>query len=336
MYFKHFDYFLHFRFLNWIPGRDINRLNIPLEKTELCPALTSIEHNTVRSKHQGQFTKAHFRNTSGRKVNLVFVSDDGKLVQVAALGVDESVSLDTIEGHVFIALDDETGQVLMRHTVGLFYFASNLKGVDSCADERFEELMQHSGPPLECGFINKGFVNLSGCKINVFYFNGTSEELVVQLDPLFGDDSQSSRFAFSSHYEAIYLTHSFFARLPDGKLIEEKRVDRIDIPSCAAAKASSKIDLAVNMSSVAEQLTFSLVKRHREEFNALSAAATINSDFSISTGKNESCEADVGVDKANSAFTNVSAQTDGNSTRLVSVYIPPTMLDLSPFLFGSS
>jgi hypothetical protein len=118
--------------------------------------------------------------------------------------------------------------------VGLFEF-TNPENVP-CADQALQRLFLHDGNPPECGFINKGFVNHAGCALNLFYWNGTSEELVAQMDDASSHPIPRGReyFGWHSpvHYEGTYLTHRFYARLPDGTLIQERRVGRVHVPHC--------------------------------------------------------------------------------------------------------
>jgi len=51
-----------------------------------------------------------------------------------------------------------------------------------------------------------------------------------------GGDGAEEGFQPGTHYEATYLTHRFFARLPDGRLVEERRVDRVYIEDCFARR----------------------------------------------------------------------------------------------------
>ena len=221
---------------------DLNRL--PFEISEQCPDMSKDSPTLKASQHLGQITKAHFRNKSGTLVQLFYISDKSEQILVATLGIDESVSLDTIEGHVFVAVDPTSGRLLLRHTVGLFHFGDlpNIESID-CEDDQYQPLKRdYDGPPLECGFISKGFVNLSKCMINVFYFNGSGEHLLMQLSPLQYESKlrlEDFSFAESFHYEAVYLTHHFFARLPSGKLLQEKKVGPVIIPSCQSPSRAS-------------------------------------------------------------------------------------------------
>ena len=117
----------------------------PLEKSEICPTIEV--NDNVYSRNGGQWTKAHFRNDSGKHVLIYFVQHEesgGELNQKAALAPGDSVTLETIEGHVFIVIDEETGRPLLRHTVGNLFFdrkGSNDPAWDNCQDdEKFEPM----------------------------------------------------------------------------------------------------------------------------------------------------------------------------------------------------
>lgn len=307
------------RFFDWVPDRDIAGKSLPLEKSERCPSLNIHQYyGEVRSKHLGQLTTAHFRNDSGNKIALFFISDVGETILVATLGNGESVSLDTMEGHVFIAADMGSGKLLLRHTVGMFYFGASLQG--DCVDEEFSEMLHYSGPPLECGFISKGLVNLSKCKLNIFYFNGVNEELITQLEPFYAESSHPTHFASRQHYEAIYLTHQFFARLPNGKLVEEKKVDRIIIPSCNEETLEPRIGESLTAPPV--QLTFPSVVRE-----ASSCGSDLDSLQNYCTDP---------LRLPTSILSNVNVTDSIGQPYYLPVYIPPPVLDVKNYLVSQS
>jgi len=315
-------------FFDWIPGREINQNNFPLENTELCPLVDLPQRNAIRSQHRGQFTRAHFVNDSGRKVQLYYVSEDGKLIPVATLIAGESVSIDTMEGHVFIAIENKSGRMLLRHTVGLFYFGNSADSESVvCSDDQFRPLRFHEGPPLECGSIAKGFVNLSKCKINVFYFNGKNEELVAQLDPIYGS---ASSFAMKYHYEDIYLTHQFFARLPNGKLLQEKKVDRISIPSCD----SHGIQVVSTENIPQQQLTFKTVVRKVGTTEAFCSNILIDNNVTFVTDFITDFSKEYENCKSNFPNITTTSRLTGqanNTANFLTSYVPPLVLDLSRY-----
>lgn len=290
-------------------------------------------------------TTAHFRNKSERNIQLFYLSDKGENILVAELAVEERVSIDTVEGHVFAALDKLTGQILLLHTVGLYVFGdfneSEIDGVQ-CEDADFHPLQrQYDGPSLECGFISKGFINLSKCKINVFYFNGSGEELLMQLNPWQTGLHQQqqevspSQFAETFHYEGIYLTHQFIARLPSGKLLQEKKVGHIDIPSCAS-NVRGEILLNTHLTTLSSlsslvlrnltgQLTFSAVVRDENYSSCISELRGIDNTTHVEVDHSK-------TPKLNSSSSNSSFNYGVIFPRH---YIPPIHLNMSMYLLVS-
>ena len=323
----------------------------------MCPASDHRERDlSIRSKHLGQTTTAHFRNKSGQNVQLFYVSDKGENILVAELAVEERVSIDTVEGHVFAALDKLSGQILLLHTVGFYVFGdfseSENVGVQ-CEDADFQPLeRQYDGPPLECGFISKGFINLSKCKINVFYFNGSGEELLMQLLPWQTGIHQQQQvvgpthFAETFHYEGIYLTHQFIARLPSGKLLQEKKVGHIDIPSCASnvrgdnSMNSLKAPLSSSSSpvfkNVTGQFTFSAIDRNNNSSSCISELRGVDSKThkelehsKTTTWKRGGCNS------SSNNNNNNNSSSDNMGILFPRHYIPPIHLNMSKYLLVS-
>jgi len=138
---------------------------------------------------------------------------------------------------------DTAGALVLRHRVGLFEFTN--PGKIPCGGQHLQRLFLHAGHPPECGVINKGFVNRAGCALNIFYWNGTSEELVAQMEDAAANPVPRGKEPFEVgwrspvHYEGTYLTHRFYARLPGGALVQERRVSRVQIPPCPTAQKAS-------------------------------------------------------------------------------------------------
>ncbi len=84
----------------------------------------------------------------------------------------------------------------MRHTVGMYEFTN--KDQLLCPSVEFKQLIPHGPDPLECSHISKGFKNNVGCPINIFFWNGTHEELAAQLGtaPIPADEVSLSIFYF--------------------------------------------------------------------------------------------------------------------------------------------
>ena len=208
----------------------------------MCPSINSGEK--FYSRNLGQRTRAHFRNDSGRRAIIYFVRQEefgGEWLQRATLEPGARVTLETVEGHIFMVVDERTRRPLLRHTVGNLYFHrrpdSNDAQWDNCQSEKYVPMWRDLCEDcLECGFVTRGFVNLTPCKLNIFYFNGTAEMFIAHLDPhqglaVDGNDSPPAQ-GKQYHYEGVYLTHQFFARLPSGRLMAEHKIDRIYIPAC--------------------------------------------------------------------------------------------------------
>jgi len=284
-------------------------------------------------------TTAHFCNRSGQNIQLFYLSENGENVLVAELAAEERVSIDTVEGHVFAALDKSSGDILLLHTVGLYAFGDfddNEKYVQ-CEDEDFQPLQRHyEGPSLECGFISKGFINLSNCKINVFYYNGSGEELLMQLNPWHTDiqtELVNTQFAERYHYEAIYLTHQFFARLPSGKLLQENKVAHIDIPSC---NSDGSVDVSVDSSltpipsttysgfNITGQFSFPVVVR-RENSNTSGKKSVDDETHHGQVGQQNTSTSTLDWTRRSnsSSFQSSSATGTRNSGISPDCYIPP-------------
>eukprot|EP00656_Telonema_subtile_P024991 TRINITY_DN2712_c0_g1_i1.p1 TRINITY_DN2712_c0_g1~~TRINITY_DN2712_c0_g1_i1.p1 ORF type:complete len:369 (+),score=32.04 TRINITY_DN2712_c0_g1_i1:187-1293(+) len=215
---------------------------LPMETTSLCP-----REQAVRSKSFGQTTRVFFENTRSEPVTLYWVGFNGdeKLVKLLAPG--ETVSEKTNEGHIFHARSN-SNELLMRHTVGVYEF-KNPRAL-SCPPIPLQEIQKHGHSPLECAHIRKGFKNSVGCSVNVFFWNGEEEELAFQLGtgavPL--TEEWNTSFGTSIAYEATYLTHRFYVRLLDGRLVEERRVGKVPIVDCSdprdmARRSALKIGL---------------------------------------------------------------------------------------------
>lgn len=228
---------------------------IPLEKTELCPT-DSHKANTFA---HGNPTRAFFQNSASEPINLYWVTEEGAEKHVAVLAVNETHNEKTVEGHVFHARSTKTKELLMRHTVGLYEFTN--KQQLPCPTGEFKQLIPQGNSPLECTHISKGFKNNVGCPINIFFWNGTHEELAAQLGtaPIPADEEWDYVWNPSMHWEATYLTHRFYVRLSDGRLIEERRVGKVPIVDCPLGNG------AYMRTQQQEQLTFKLVVQLHEQ-----------------------------------------------------------------------
>eukprot|EP00657_Telonema_sp_P-1_P000267 TRINITY_DN10486_c0_g1_i2.p1 TRINITY_DN10486_c0_g1~~TRINITY_DN10486_c0_g1_i2.p1 ORF type:complete len:203 (-),score=29.20 TRINITY_DN10486_c0_g1_i2:182-790(-) len=152
----------------------------------------------------------------------------------------------------------------------------------SCTDQILEPLQTHSESPLECYHIAKGFKNSVGCGINVFFWNGTHEELAFQLGttPVPPDAEWDwDRISPSSiAYEATYLTHRFYVRLSDGTLVEERRVAKVPIVDCSvpvteAQPLSEQRLTRRHLSTLSPQLTFKVAPQSKISMQAGCLAA---------------------------------------------------------------
>jgi len=217
------------RFDEWVPMKG-RYDQIPLESTELCPSEQA--KNSVVSRSVGQPTRVFIQNSANEPVDLYWVGFDGAEEFIKRLAVNETVNEKTSDGHVFHARAISTKELLMRHTVGVLEF-TNKKNL-ACPEGEFKKLKTQGNSPLECSHISKVFKNSVGCPINIFFWNGTHEELVSQMGtaPIPAHQEWDYTWQPSYHFEATYLTHRFYIRLANGRLIEERRVGKVPIVNC--------------------------------------------------------------------------------------------------------
>lgn len=222
---------------------------IPLEKTLLCPM-----EESVRSRDLGQETRVFFVNEASETVNLYWVDGEGVEQLEGPMLQNETHSVLTTEGHIFHARSAETNQLLVRHTVGLFE-VKNPSNVP-CATEPLTQVELHGDSELDCGFMSKGFVNKAGCEVNVYYYNGTGEELVGQMGTEQIPQGQEWDYTWkpSQFFEMTYLTHRFYVRMPDGRFVAEFRVTKAPIVDCPNPARQRQEQLESH-----QQLTFKTV-----------------------------------------------------------------------------
>jgi hypothetical protein len=224
--------------------REVDPRMISDERTDVCPT-EDAEFPPMIEGSEGQGTRVFFKNQAKSTVRLFHVNSSGHEVFIENVEPGRVAKQGTYQGHIFhVRLPEEKGgRLLLRHRVGLFPFmnalelpcgASHLEKAADLVELQMPPLVVHKESALRRNYINSGFVNRAGCDINLWYWNGTGEELVGQLGTTEPEIiADVNKFGFTQSLEAVYLDHIFRARMTDGRLVQERKIDRVYIRDCA-------------------------------------------------------------------------------------------------------